>query len=101
MVEFGKPASGAAAGTYTKLLVRTAKYVKALSRYPAEEEYLIRFNTAFKVTLHSHMMAKQIASRSFAGHDGASTQPSNVARRPCRAVAAEKSRFHRSAGNLT
>ena len=51
---FGKPAATRAAGTYMMLLVKTAKYIRPFSEFdgitgPNEEEYLIDFNTAFKV----------------------------------------------------
>lgn len=54
MKQFGQPAAGRAAGTYIKLFVKTAKYIKPFSQYdgitgPNEEEYLIDFNTKFKV----------------------------------------------------
>ncbi len=55
MVGFGTPAPTRAAGTYVKLLVKTAKYIRPFSKYDGitgqnEEEYLVDFNTAFKVT---------------------------------------------------
>jgi hypothetical protein len=54
MVGFGKPAANRAAGTYVKLLVKTAKYIRPFSKYDGitgknEEEYLVNFNSAFKV----------------------------------------------------
>ena len=54
MVGFGIPAANRAAGTYVKLLVKTAKYIKPFSLYDGitgknEEEYLLDFNSAFKV----------------------------------------------------
>ena len=54
MVGFGKPAANRAAGTYVKLLVKTAKYIRPFSKYDGiteknEEEYLVDFNSAFKV----------------------------------------------------
>lgn len=55
MVGFGKPAANRAAGTYMKLMVKTAKYIRPFSKYDGntgsnEEEYLLDFNSAFKVT---------------------------------------------------
>ena len=54
MVGFGKPSANRAAGTYVKLLVKTAKYIRPFSKYDGitgknEEEYLVDFNSAFKV----------------------------------------------------
>ena len=54
MVGFGTPAPTRAAGTYVKLLAKTAKYIRPFSKYDGitgrnEEEYLVNFNTAFKV----------------------------------------------------
>jgi hypothetical protein len=54
MIGFGTPAPGRAAGTYVKLLAKTAKYIRPFSKYDGitganEEEYLVDFNTAFKV----------------------------------------------------
>ena len=54
MVGFGKPAANRAAGTYVKLMVKTAKYIRPFSKYDGitgdnEEEYLVDFNSAFKV----------------------------------------------------
>jgi len=54
MVGFGKPAANRAAGTYVKLLVKTAKYIRPFSKFDGitgknEEEYLVNFNSAFKV----------------------------------------------------
>jgi hypothetical protein len=54
MIGFGIPAANRAAGTYVKLLVKTAKYIRPFSKYDGitgknEEEYLVDFNSAFKV----------------------------------------------------
>ena len=54
MVGFGTPAPTRAAGTYVKLLAKTAKHIRPFSKYDGitgrnEEEYLVDFNTAFKV----------------------------------------------------
>jgi hypothetical protein len=55
MRTFGKPGANHAAGTYMKLLVKTAKYIRPISKFDGitnarnEEEYLTGFNTAFKV----------------------------------------------------
>jgi hypothetical protein len=53
---FGAPAAARAAGTYMMLLVKTAKHIRPFSEFdgitgPNEEEFLVDFNTAFKVLL--------------------------------------------------
>ncbi len=40
------------------LLVKTAKYIKPFSKYVNEEEYLVGFNTAFKVISASNIYNK-------------------------------------------
>jgi hypothetical protein len=49
MVGFARPAAHRVAGTYMKLLVKSAKWIKPFSKYPNEEEYLLNFNTKFRV----------------------------------------------------
>jgi hypothetical protein len=53
---FGAPAAARAAGTYMMLLVKTVKHIRPFSEFdgitgPNEEEFLVDFNTAFKVVL--------------------------------------------------
>jgi hypothetical protein len=58
MRKFGKPGANHAAGTYMKLLIKTAKYIRPFSKFDGEEEYLTGFNTAFKVLYCSEMVAR-------------------------------------------
>jgi hypothetical protein len=94
MKHFGKPGSSQAAGTYVKLLVKTAKYVKPFSRYENEEEYLTDFNTAFKVLLRDHC-ALSVALRLIAGFISSSVPTSDSLQGFGRFTAAQ-SRFHYS-----
>lgn len=53
---FGAPAAARAAGTCMMLLVKTVKHIRPFSEFdgitgPNEEEFLVAFNTAFKVLL--------------------------------------------------
>jgi hypothetical protein len=94
MKHFGTPGSSQAAGTYVKLLVKTAKYVKPFSRYLNEEEYLTDFNTAFKVLLGNHC-ALSVALRLIAGFISSSV-PRSAALRGSGRFTAAQSRFHHS-----
>jgi hypothetical protein len=52
---FATPKATNSVGTYMMLFVKTAKYIRPFSLYDGitgdnEEEYLVDFNTAFKVT---------------------------------------------------
>jgi hypothetical protein len=64
MRKFGEPGANHAAGTYMKLLVKTAKYIRPFSKFDGitsavnEEEYLTGFNTAFKVLYCIEMVAR-------------------------------------------
>ncbi len=99
MKHFGKPGLSQAAGTYVKLRVKTAKYVKPFSQFdgitgPNEEEYLTDFNTAFKVLL-GHHCALSVALRLIAGFISSSVPRSDSLQGSGRFTAAQ-SRFHHS-----